>query len=199
MTVLSDRMIKSVTSGITPMINPFIPYKIVDERSGMSYGLQAASYDMRIREHVILGPNTLWNLIKRAFGFGHPCFALVSTIETVNLPANVRASVADKSSWARRFVAVQNTHFDPGFRGIAMIELTNHSEDQIEIMPGTPICQFVFEWLDWPAEKPYNGKYQNQKAGQGWIAEKTKPYCWFCGLHITGNCQNKNCPEKRHG
>lgn len=116
--------------------------------NGMSYGLGPASYDFRIAQHITLEPHG---------------FILCSTIEKVNMPDFLAARVCDKSTWARLGLAVQNTHFDPGFCGFPTIELTNHSSAYIEIEKGDPICQFVFEMLESPTEKPYRGKYQNQE------------------------------------
>jgi dCTP deaminase len=147
------------------MISPFVNRKEIDEESGMSYGLQPCSYDMRCREEVTIGPATVWNSIKQAFGYGHPTFVLISTIETVQIPDFLMASVHDKSSWARRGVVVQNTHFDPGFRGVPTIEITNHGSETIQLKKGTPICQLIFHKLDQPSRAPYSGKYQDQQAG----------------------------------
>ena len=116
---------------------------------GMSYGLGSASYDFRIAQNLYLEPNIM---------------TLCSTIEQVNIPDWIAARVCDKSSWARRGVVVQNTHFDPGFRGYPTIELTNHTKYPIHIEKGAPICQFVFHRLDFSTTKPYSGKYQGQLA-----------------------------------
>ena len=74
--------------------------------------------------------------------------ALVSTIERFVFPHNLCGHVRDKSSLARRFVSVFNTHFDPGFTGHATIEIINYGYDEIVLLHGTPLCQFVFQWLD---------------------------------------------------
>lgn len=114
---------------------------------GLSYGLGPASYDFRVAQDLIVEPHG---------------FALCSTYERVKIPNFLAARVCDKSTWARLGLVVQNTHFDPGFEGVPTIELTNHSKRPIEIYKGYPICQFVFEMLESPTEKPYSGKYQNQ-------------------------------------
>jgi dCTP deaminase len=62
-------------------------------------------------------------------------------------------------------LAVQNTVFDPGFRGFCTIELTNHGNEIISIRSGTAIAQMIFHRLDEPTEIPYKGKYQDQQAG----------------------------------
>ncbi len=118
--------------------------------NGMSFGLSAAGYDIRIAEHVNLAPGE---------------FALASSIDLFNMPLDVIAFVHDKSTWARRGLAVQNTVIEPGWRGYLTLELTNHGKDYITILGGMPIAQIVFQQLDQPTEQPYVGKYQDQQAG----------------------------------
>lgn len=115
-----------------------------------SYGLSSCGYDVRIAEDVWLWP--LWG-------------RLASTIEYFNMPNDVMAEVKDKSSWARRFVTVQNTVIEPGWKGYLTLELTNHRLWPVLIRKGTPIAQIVFKQLDVATNQPYSGKYQNQKAG----------------------------------
>lgn len=126
------------------MIDPWCERTIFN---GMSYGLGPASYDFRIAQDITVLPNAV---------------NLCSTIERVIIPNNIAARVCDKSTWARLGIVVQNTHFDPGFAGFPTIELTNHTHMPIGIKAGSPICQFVFEFLDRSTFKPYRGKYQNQ-------------------------------------
>lgn len=128
------------------MIEPWSERQVFN---GMSYGLGPASYDFRIAQNTAVYPNRL---------------ILCSTMEKVKIPFHIAARVCDKSSWARKGIVVQNTHFDPGFEGYPTIELTNHDTIPIHISAGTPICQFIFEFLDFETEKPYKGKYQNQPA-----------------------------------
>lgn len=115
-----------------------------------SYGLSTCGYDVRIAQDIWLWP-----------GFGR----LASTIERFNMPADVMAEVKDKSSWARRFVTVQNTVIEPGWRGTLTLELTNHRPWPRFIRAGSPIAQIVFYNLDKASEQPYNGKYQDQEPG----------------------------------
>lgn len=126
------------------MIEPWSERTIFE---GMSYGLGPCSYDFRAAENMLILSGE---------------FKLCSTIEKVNMPHDVAARVCDKSTWARKGLVVQNTHFDPGFIGYPTIELTNHGKEHIIIKKGMPICQFLFELLDQTTEKPYNGKYQHQ-------------------------------------
>ena len=115
---------------------------------GMSYGLGPATYDCRIRQTLLIPPGGC---------------ALASTIEKVEMPYNVRATVCDKSTWARKFLCVQNTKIDPGFMGHITLELTNHSGESIYVVEGMPIMQLEFCYLIENTELPYKGKYN--KAG----------------------------------
>lgn len=131
--------------------------------NGMTYGLGPAGYDVRIAEDVIMH-------------YGD--FVLASTVEEFCMPDDLQGIVHDKSSWARQGVAVQNTVIEPGWRGFLTLELTNHRSvpfgvyRPIRIKAGSPIAQVVFHKLIAPALNPYNGKYQDQKAGpQPAIAE----------------------------
>lgn len=118
---------------------------------GMTFGLGPAGYDVRIAETVSVKPGQ---------------FELASTVESFDMPNDVIAQVCDKSSWARRGLAVQNTIIEPGWRGFLTLELTNHNAcEPITIMAGSPIAQIIFMKLDEPTSLPYNGKYQDQGRG----------------------------------
>lgn len=127
------------------MITPFVERGVI---GGLSYGLSSAGYDVRIDGGLVLQPGQ---------------FALGSTIELFDIPTDVLGHVADKSTWARRGLALQNTIIEPGWRGFLTVELTNHGPDVLVIDPGMPIAQIIFHQLLAPTEQPYgNGKYQNQ-------------------------------------
>lgn len=122
----------------------------IRKKKRFSYGLSTCGYDVRIAQDIWLWP-----------GFGR----LASTVERFNMPADVMAEVKDKSSWARRFVTVQNTVIEPGWRGWLTLELTNHRPWPRFIRAGTPIAQIVFYNLDKASDQPYKGKYQDQAQG----------------------------------
>jgi dCTP deaminase len=145
--ILPAQEIRRRSTSLTPMIAPFVERGIV---RGMSYGLGPASYDIRIAENMIIEPGE---------------FALASTIERFDIPDDVVIIVHDKSSWARHGLAVQNTLFDPGWRGYATLELSNHSGEALTIVAGDPIAQVVCHLLTEATCQPYAGKYQDQEAG----------------------------------
>lgn len=92
-------------------------------------------------------------------------FLLLSTQEKFHMPPNVLGVVHDKSTWARRGVAVQNTVIEPGWFGYLTLEVTNHGTDELVFQEGDPIAQVVFHWLKFDTDRPYSGKYQNQERG----------------------------------
>ena|SRR5690606_24355311 len=152
MTVLSAQSIRK--RGI------FTPFNERTIHKGMTFGIGPAGYDVRIAETVELGAQ------RTSIGTFHaPKSTLASTIEHFAMPDDCVAYVKDKSTWARRFVLVQNTIIEPGWRGYLTLEITYDGEDGIVIEAGSPIAQIVFHKLDEPTEAPYKGKYQDQAAG----------------------------------
>jgi len=124
---------------------------------GLSFGLSPCGYDVRVEfdkegklEYQIMYPGA---------------FLLASTIERFRMPKNLVGFVHDKSTWARRGIAVQNTVIEPGWEGYLTLELTNHGSKGIRIDRGVGIAQVVFHKLDEDTNQPYEGKYQTQSRG----------------------------------
>jgi len=117
---------------------------------GMTYGLGPSGYDIRIAESMVLLPRS---------------YSLASAVEHFSMPNDVMGTVADKSTWARRFLTVQHTIIEAGWEGYLTLELTNHSNQSIMLREGMPIAQVIFMRLDEPTEMAYSGKYQNQLPG----------------------------------
>jgi len=139
---------------IRGMITPWTNAKT---SHGMSYGVSSAGYDIRIDKGMLLYA---------------PGFALASTLERFKMPSDLLGIVHDKSTWARRGMAVQNTVIEPGWEGYLTLELTNHGREILELKDGCPIAQIIFHKLTDHTNQPYRGKYQDQKAGpQGAILD----------------------------
>lgn len=119
---------------------------------GLSFGLSSCGYDVRIAEDITLGINS-------------NNFFLASTMEHFDMPDNVVGRVCDKSTWARKGIAVQNTIIEPGWRGYLTLEISSNHKGITYINKGMPIAQVVFEFLDEPTEQVYEGKYQDQPEG----------------------------------
>lgn len=144
MTVLSAQTIARLG-----LVEPMIA-RSRDPHTGTTYGLSACGYDIRLDQEIVLTPGG---------------FRLASAMELFRMPTNVVGVVHDKSTWARRGLAVQNTVIEPGWTGYLTLELTNHSSDVFILESGTPIAQVVFHFLDMDTAFPYDGKYQNQERG----------------------------------
>jgi dCTP deaminase len=127
---------------------------------GRTYGLASCSYDVRLAQTIWVWP--LWG-------------RLGSIMEYIRMPNDLSAEVKDKSSNARLFVLVQNTLIDPGWNGYLTVEITRLKPWPIRLRKGTPIAQIVFHQLDKPTDRPYAGKYSNQRmAPQPAIFEASK-------------------------
>jgi dCTP deaminase len=146
--ILSGRYIKA--RGI---ISPLVERT---EYGGVTHGLGTAGYDVRI-EFDVDGPIDARVILPGEFCLG-------STIERFRMPRDVIGIVHDKSSWARRGLAVQNTVIEAGWEGHLTLELTNHSKERLAIMRGVGIAQIVFHQINEPVP-PYEGKYQGQGRG----------------------------------
>lgn len=127
-------------------LSPFVERGVAE---GMSFGLSIAGYDIRVAESLSIPEGG---------------FRLASSFEEFHMPKNLLGIVHDKSTWARRGLAVQNTVIEPGWKGYLTLELTNHGYQHIEILAGTPIAQILFHYIDEETEG-YDGKYQNQERG----------------------------------
>jgi dCTP deaminase len=131
-------------------LKPVDPFHERTVAHGMTYGVGPAGYDVRVAEGFVLRPGD---------------FTLASTVERFVIPNNLIAFVHDKSTWARRGLAVQNTVIEPGWEGFLTLELTNHGQNTLRVEPGMPIAQVVFHQLLMATDTPYGGRYQNQEAG----------------------------------
>lgn len=135
----------------------FDPFSERTKHNGMTYGVGPAGYDVRVEFDEDGMQYEKWLFPGE--------FMLASTIERFTMPTNLVGVVHDKSTWARRGLAVQNTVIEPGWKGWLTLELTNHSKETIVITRGDPIAQILFHYLDGKASVAYDGKYQNQRRG----------------------------------
>jgi dCTP deaminase len=128
--------------------------------NGVSHGLSLAGYDIRIAEDVFFGEHGV--SVDGEWKTGN--FTLASTIEAWDMPYDLVGVVHDKSTWARRGLAVFNTLIEPGWRGEALtLELVHHGLKPLHIKAGSGIAQVIFHHITEPSA--YSGKYQS--AGKG--------------------------------
>lgn len=90
-------------------------------------------------------------------------FILLSSKETFNLPSNICGQFALKSTMARKGLCHMLAGWcDPGWHGsVLTMELVNLSKTTITLTVGQPIGQMIFMKMCAEAEKPYQGKYNN--------------------------------------
>lgn len=143
MTVLSAQTIRRLGL-VSPLREAF------RDELGNSGGLGPCGYDITLAFDINMNPGN---------------FRLTSAEEMFEMPNDVMGVVHDKSSLARRGVAVQNTVIEPGWRGHLTLEITNHGAGILAMLRGSAIAQVLFHRLDEPTEMPYRGKYQDQPAG----------------------------------
>jgi dCTP deaminase len=93
-------------------------------------------------------------------------FVLGQTMEKISLPDCIVARIEGKSSLGRIGLLVHATagFVDPGFEGRLTLELSNQAALPIKLYPGMLIGQISFQWLDQPAQNPYDGKYQGDES-----------------------------------
>lgn len=97
-------------------------------------------------------------------------FALAETMELLHIPRNVNTLCLGKSTYARCGIITNFTPFEPGWRGVVTVEITNSTPLPVEIFAWQGIGQAQFELLFGSPQKSYgeksNAKYQDQKGLQ---------------------------------
>ncbi|MFW6264740.1 MAG: dCTP deaminase [Bacillota bacterium] len=167
--ILSDKTIKELINKKGLLIDPIDDFQIqpasVDLRLGKSFlkldeNMTAimtledeSNYISYQSDEIIIPPHS---------------FLLATTMEHIELPADITAFVEGRSSIGRMGLFIQNAGWvDPGFKGQITLELYNANSLPIKLRSGRRICQLVLARLDQKAEKPYHGKYINQKDAVG--------------------------------
>jgi len=102
-------------------------------------------------------PGGGYNLKPQDFVLGH-------TYEKITLPLHLAARLEGKSSLARLGLLIHFTsgHIAPGFDGIIVLEILNHSPNTIALTPLMPVGQLIFEKLSMLPSKAYSGRYSGQ-------------------------------------
>lgn len=159
---------------------------ISEKKDSPSYGLSSFGYDARLGNEFVTFPyfqkvfklkGDVFDPTIHNFREGQDCFRhssdsydidpgefiLAHTQETFNFPPNITGLVKDKSTYARCGLSVQNTVLEAGWSGQVTIEISNHGPETVRLHAGLGIAQILFVHNPKPAEKPYTGKYQDQK------------------------------------
>lgn len=175
--ILVDKTIKEQLNNESIKISPYNPSQ-----------LGPSSYDIRLSNNFmvfdpqleIIDPYNLNKIMKEyyinynEFFVLHPNqFVLGSSIESFTLNNHIVGQINGKSSLARLGLQIHATagFFDPGWNGVATLELSNVSPIPIRLYPGMLIGQMVFIFGSNECDRPYgdkelNSKYQNAKTVQ---------------------------------
>ena len=180
---LSDKDITWLCMGSNPMISPFVA-----KQSGKpSFGLSSAGYDFRLGEFYYeqLAPITdfvvdplseidqIATWVRRQAKDGKIIIPpsgclLTETIETMNMPDDVVATVLGKSTMARNNIILNTTPLEPGWRGVVTLEIHNCSSlYSVVLRVGHGIAQCLFDRMANPPARTYSNRetsatYQDQ-------------------------------------
>lgn len=94
-------------------------------------------------------------------------FALAETVELLHIPRNINCLCLGKSTYARCGIIMNFTPFEPGWRGVVTVEISNSTPLPVAIKAYQGIGQAQFTLTIGKPEKSYaekkNAKYQDQK------------------------------------
>jgi dCTP deaminase len=108
---------------------------------------QPASYDLRVTGHQILARSMC---------------TLVPSLEWVELPADLAATLRCRSSYARKGLILGGGFVDPGFRGQLTLCLGNLGAEDIVLSPSERVVQMVLHQVQSGTEL-YEGRYQDSQ------------------------------------
>ncbi|MCL0057807.1 dCTP deaminase [Dehalococcoidales bacterium] len=153
---MSDKDIQEARSSGELIIRDFSPES-----------LQPASYDMRLGEEAYsshekgrIDVKSTGSLVIKPGDF-----ILVCTHESVKLSPKIAGRIGLRSFWARKGLALlAGPQIDPGFEGVLVVGLHNLDANELKLPYQEPFCTVEFYRLSEPAQQPYQGEYQNQKA-----------------------------------
>lgn len=176
--ILSDRDIKKAIASGRIKITPKPDYKV--QLGSCSIDLHLGS-KFRVFKHSsyayidLKGPIDTEKIMKEiTLGKDEPFimqpgdFALVTTVENLDLADDILGRIEGRSSLGRLGIIVHGTAsiFDPGWTGKPTMELGNLGVMPVALYPGMRICAFTFEEVSSAVEVPYRKKKNNKYAGQ---------------------------------
>lgn len=106
---------------------------------------QPASYDLRVGGDFVLSPGIC---------------TLVNTLERVELPADIAATLRCRSTFGRMGVVLTAGFVDPGFRGQLTLCLVNMGQSHLTIRKNDRVAQIIFHQVT-DGGMVYEGKYQD--------------------------------------
>lgn len=133
----------------------------IDLRLGVDFLVSIQTRSPSIQLHgTASSPEFFFQATRRDLGdtfLVHPSqTVLATTLEYIGLPLDVYADLSARSSYQRLGVSI-SSHFQPGFRGCASLEIFNHSNTPVELIVGSRIAQARF----------YKASDENDYIGKG--------------------------------
>jgi dCTP deaminase len=149
--MLTDSEIREAMEQQVLQIKPFEPKR-----------LEPASYDLRAGR-VLVARRGIVDLSKEPLVLRHGEWAEIESLEVVELPLNMAATVGVRSSLTRRGLDwFSGPQIDPGYKGKIYISVFNASVAPIDISYGMAFATLIFYRLSRDASRPYAGKFQKQ-------------------------------------
>jgi len=86
------------------------------------------------------------------------------TLERVGLPSYICGWLEGRTRFARMglLVHISASFMQPGLQNHQVLELSNFGPNPLELYPGTPICQFIFQKM--VGNATYTGQFSEQDA-----------------------------------
>lgn len=167
--ILSDRTIKELIEKGIMQITPLEDYQVQPASVDLRLGNNFLKLDENMTELMTLDKEIKYTSYNSEELIIPPhSFLLATTMEYIQLPADITAFVEGRSSIGRMGLFIQNAGWvDPGFKGQITLELYNANSLPIKVSSGRRICQLVLARMDQQALKPYQGKYLNQRDAVG--------------------------------
>jgi dCTP deaminase len=149
--MLADSEIREAIDQQALQIKPFQPKN-----------LEPASYDLRAGR-ILLARRGIVDLSREPVVLRHGDWAEIESLEAVELPLNIAATVGVRSSLTRRGLDwFSGPQIDPGYKGRIYISVFNASVTPIDIGYGMAFATLTFYRLARDASRSYEGKFQKQ-------------------------------------
>jgi len=88
---------------------------------------------------------------------------LLSTLEHLELPDNLMGFVELRSTWARHGLSMPPTIIDAGFKGTITLEVINHGDYGLRLLPKTRFAHIIFSTTLNKVRNTYSGTYLGQR------------------------------------
>jgi dCTP deaminase len=108
---------------------------------------QPASYDLRIGNDIGVGPGAC---------------TLAHSLEWIEIPPDLAATLRTRSSYGRRGILVTAGFVDPGFRGQLTLGLVNMGNEPLTLKRGDRVVQMIMHQVT-QGDVIYEGRYQDSK------------------------------------